>query len=259
MSKDKRLGRSTRPRVDWPRALRAIRLMQRDPSRTDQVFELNVALDGGDTERLYRVFLAEPDGPALLRERPVLLDPLSDFARLRRLPATTLGGAYVRLMERAGYPADGLRQASEKIAAFAELHPGAERTWLAQRGNCVHDLLHVLTGYGQDPAGETSLLAFTDGLYSQHFRFRVIRFGLFASVVSAPWRSIPSALAFAIAARRRGAQARIPHSYRWEDALERSLSTVRSELRVAPISDVHPDGILHGSTEAPWHYGPAVC
>ena len=38
-------------RLDWPRAWRAIQTMRSDPSRTDQVFELNVALDGGDSER----------------------------------------------------------------------------------------------------------------------------------------------------------------------------------------------------------------
>ena len=61
MSNDTALQRG---RVDWRRAFRAIRSLRSDPERTDQVFELNVALDGGDNERMYATFLAEPQAPA---------------------------------------------------------------------------------------------------------------------------------------------------------------------------------------------------
>lgn len=248
---------STRRPVDWPRAWRAIQVMRTDPERSDQVFELNVALDGGDTARLFQTFLAEPGARPLLDERPSLVDALSDRERLRSLPPDSLGRAYARQMDRAGYDADGLEQAAAQIPEFAELHPGEEGTWFARRGDCVHDLLHVVSGYGQDPAGETALLYFTDGLYGCHARMRVIRFGMVASLLSAPARSIPRALAFAIRARRRGARARIPFSYRWEDALARPLSEVRKELRVEPTAQAHPSGILRGGQKAPWSYGPA--
>ena len=47
---------------------------------------------------------------------------------------------------------------------------------------------------------------------------RVIRFGLLASVISAPRGWVLSALTFSIRARRRGSRTRIPFAYRWEDA-----------------------------------------
>ena len=133
-------------KVDWRRAFRAIQLMRADPNRTDQVFELNVALDNGDSERQFQVFLAEPGGPALLEERPSLLERLADFDALRALPPDSLGANYLRVMEAAGFDADGLRREAAKVTEFAELHPGQERAWLAERGSCVHDLLHVVTG-----------------------------------------------------------------------------------------------------------------
>ena len=138
-------------RVDWRRAMNAIQTMRQDPQRTDQVFELNVALDGGDSEKHFRGFLGESDGAELLYERPVLLDALADFERLRSLPRGSLGSAYVAMMEGNGYSADGLRREAAKVEEFAELHPGAARSWFAERGGCIHDLLHVVTGYGQDP------------------------------------------------------------------------------------------------------------
>lgn len=245
-------------KVDWPRAFRAIRVMRQDPERTDQVFELSVALDGGDTERLYQVFLAEPGAPALLAERPSLLAALSDRERLRALRPDSLGRIYLRLMEQAGYDADGLDRAAATIAGYAELYPGPERTWFAQRGDCVHDLLHVVSGYGQDPAGESALLAFTDGIYGRAARLRVMRFGILMSILSAPPRSIPRAARFAFRAWRRGRRARIPFSYRWEEALARPLAEVRRELGVEAPAQAHPGGVLRGTLEVPWRPGPAL-
>jgi ubiquinone biosynthesis protein COQ4 len=233
--------------------------MRADPERTDQVFELNVALDGGDTERLYQAFLAEPDGHALLAARPNLLEALSNRERLRAMRPDSLGRAYATLMDRAGLASDGLDQEAEKIPEFAELTPGEERSWFARRSDCVHDLLHVVSGYGQDPAGETSLLAFTDGVYGHAARMRVIRFGLVASILSAPARSIPRAIAFAMRARRRGARAQIPFSYAWEDALPLPLWEVREALGVTPTVVAHPRGVLHGTIDSPWAFGPALC
>ena len=65
---------------------------------------------------------------------------------LRDLEPGSLGHTYLQLMESNGYSADGLRSAAGQIEEFATLHPGAERTWYAQRENCVHDLLHTVTG-----------------------------------------------------------------------------------------------------------------
>ena len=53
-----------------------------------------------------------------------------------------------------GYGADGLRKASELAAGLEEILPGPDRQWFIERSGCIHDLLHVLTGYGQDWAGE---------------------------------------------------------------------------------------------------------
>ena len=37
-------------RPNWRRAWRALQVMRANPERTDQVFEMNVALDGGDSQ-----------------------------------------------------------------------------------------------------------------------------------------------------------------------------------------------------------------
>src|SRR5262245_13508175 len=199
-----------RPRIDWARALRAIRALR---ARTDDIqhaFEVMIALDGGQMEAMFQRFLAEPGAASLLAERPSLLDTLADFETLRRLPAASFGRAYLKVMEDSGYGADGLRKASELAMGLEEILPGADRQWFIERSGCIHDLLHVLTGYGQDWAGEASLLAFDCGLAP--LRARVV--GLAGTAMTAPWWPAFWVHRFLRRAWLRGARARIPLSYR---------------------------------------------
>jgi ubiquinone biosynthesis protein COQ4 len=240
-----------RPRIDWRRALRAIKALR---ARTDDIqyaFEVMIALDGGQMEAMYQRFLAEPGAAALLREKPSLLAALADFEALRHLPERSFGRAYLALMEASGYGADGLRKASELAAGLEEILPGPDRQWFIERSGCIHDLLHVLTDYGQDWAGETTLLAFDCGLAP--LRARVV--GLVGTALTAPWWPGLWVQRFLHRAWLRGRRARIPLSYRWEEALARPLEAVRRELAIEPLSVAHPNGVLAGGhTHGPWHY-----
>ena len=240
-----------RARIDWRRAMRAIKALR---ARTDDIqhaFEVMIALDGGQLEALYQRFLAEPGAATLLMEKPSLLATLADFEALRRLPEGSFGRAYLKVMEGSGYGADGLRKASQLAAGLEEVLPGPDRQWFIERNGCIHDLLHVLTGYGQDWAGETSLLAFDCGLAP--LRARIV--GLVGTALTAPWWPGLWVHRFLRRAWLRGKRARIPLSYRWEEALARPLEAVRRELAIEPVPIAHPKGLLAGGhTHGPWHY-----
>lgn len=246
--------RQTRRRVDWKRAYSAIRTLRLDSSRTEQVFELNVALDGGGAERHFQAYLAEPEGADQLVVQPDLEAKLAKFDDLGALPGNTLGAAYVNLMRSGDYVADGLNEEARKVVEYAELYPGIARAWFARRQACVHDLMHVVAGYGQDVAGETALLAFTYGLFGRRLGLRVIRIGMLASVLTAPRGSVLKAARFSYAAYRRGRRARIPFSFAWEQALARPLDEVRKDLCIEPVERDHPRGVLVGSNDAPWRF-----
>jgi ubiquinone biosynthesis protein COQ4 len=240
-----------RPRIDWRRALRAIKALREQTDDIRHAYEVMIALDGGQIEALYQRFLAEPGAAALLAEKPSLLVTLAGFDGLRRLPAASFGRAYLAMMEGSGYGADGLRKASQLAAGLEEILPGPDRQWFIERSGCIHDLLHVLTGYGQDWAGETSLLAFDCGLAP--LRARVV--GLVGTALTAPWWPAMRVHRFLRRAWIRGKRARIPLSYRWEDALARPLDAVRYDLAVEPLALAHPNGVLvGGQTHGPWRY-----
>jgi len=256
MSNDRNANAPQPLHVDWRRALRAVRALR---GRTDDIqyaFEVMIALDGGQMEAMHQRFLAEPGAATLLAERPSLLATLTDFEALRRLPATSFGRVYLAIMEESGYGADGLRKASQLAAGLEEILPGADRQWFIERSGCVHDLLHVLTGYGQDWAGEASLLAFDCGLAP--LRARVV--GLAGTALTAPWWPAFWVHRYLRRAWLRGRRARIPLSFRWERALPRPLEAVRRQLAIEPIAIAHPRGVLAGGQKhGPWRYAAGGC
>ncbi|GIR71835.1 MAG: hypothetical protein CM15mP74_30860 [Halieaceae bacterium] len=71
------------------------------------------------------------------------------------------GRAYYDFVHAENLSADELIASSE-TSARKELYRGLseEETWLADRLRDIHDLQHVMTGYGRDPVGELSLLSF---------------------------------------------------------------------------------------------------
>jgi len=155
------MSESTRParrRVAPLRALRAIRALIRDPDDTPKVFEIIDALAGNAGERIFQRFRATPSGERILRERRNLLARLDERESLRALPPGTLGRIYAEFTEREQITGQGLADAS-MAARRDELDP--DRRLFFDRLRDMHDLWHVVTGYGRDLVGEAALLAFS--------------------------------------------------------------------------------------------------
>ena len=243
----------TQTRIDWPRAWRAINALRANTDDIQHAFEVMIALDGGQMEAMYQRFCAEPDAARLLTQKPSLLATLSDFDAVNRLPDGSVGRAYVNMMQTTQYDADGLRKAGQLAAGLEELLPGADRQWFIERSGRIHDLLHVVSGYGQDWAGEASLLAFDCGL--SPLRAHVI--GLLGTIATAPWWLMFWVQRFIWCAWVRGKRARSPLSFRWEEALARPLEDVRRELAIEPAYVAHPNGMLAGGQQhGPWRFAP---
>jgi hypothetical protein len=105
--------------VSWRRAMRALRGLLDDHDRTEKAFEVFLALNGDEEERMFQRFRAHSTGAALLRDRPSLLDRLSDRAGLAKLPAASFGGAYLAYLERTGFSPDGLVRLKSEMEVHA--------------------------------------------------------------------------------------------------------------------------------------------
>ncbi len=145
------------------KALHHFRELLKDKERTEEVFRIFEALPWRGMRNAGTRFLSSERGSAISRREPDLPAVLDDHAALRRTAPGSLAHAYCDFMEREGLTARGL------VEEFAKFNDGKPQyrdqfAWYMNRTRDVHDLLHVLTGYGRDSLGEACVLAFT---YSQ--------------------------------------------------------------------------------------------
>jgi ubiquinone biosynthesis protein COQ4 len=152
------MPQSTGTRLHPIAAIRAMRNLTRDREDTRQVFFLMDALRGKTTLRQFARFRQTETGRAVLAERRQLLDRLSDRESLAALPPGTLGRAYYEFMATENLSAEGLVEASQIRQTLA---PQEDMTLFRERSREMHDLLHIVTGYGRDPLGEACLTAFS--------------------------------------------------------------------------------------------------
>jgi ubiquinone biosynthesis protein COQ4 len=150
------------------------------------------------------------------------------------MPNGSIGRAYYDFVHREDLTADGL-VASSKDTRVNDLFTADER-WTADRLRDIHDLQHVLTGYGRDPVGELSLLAFM----TTQVPNRGIDFIIFMAKRKYQ-QEMPELDIGALVAegRRLGKEAAWMLAVPWEDRLQESLDAVRAEMGFAPAATYH--------------------
>lgn len=231
--------------VEWRRAWKALKILIGDPKRTEQVFEITDALAGASFERSYQRFVAHPGGRRLLAERPSLLDKLADRDALRALPVGSFGRAYVEFMERGNLTADGLVEADEMVVRDETRVEEPNRRFYGDRVRDMHDLWHVLTGYGMDEAGEAANLAFTLAQIPN----KGIGLIVAAAAVIGPKDWCLGWQRYLYRAWQRGRRAVLLTVVPYESLLERPLDEVRRALHIEPPEVAHPDGVIVANAE----------
>lgn len=217
-------------------ALRALHRLVQDPNRTEDAFAVLRAVDGGGIERMHRRFAASPEGRALLRERPSLLEALSDREALEALPEGSLGRAYLAFCEREGISPGGLVDASDPEER-AELDP--DFLYVADRMRDSHDLWHVVTGCRTDLAGELAVLAFTTA-QTQSAGVAVLTLGGFLHSFVLPRELGRRGRRLVREAVARGLAAEWLPVAGWEELLPLPLEEVRARLGVRPMPAYEP-------------------
>jgi len=144
------------------KALRHFRKLIADKEDTAQVFYTIEALNGKALLRGFEVFASTDMGKKRIAERRTLPPLLDDHAAIGKLPAGSVGAAYLAFMQREGLTAAGLVEEFERFNQSTEQFDDVLQ-WYGHRLRDTHDLLHVLTGYGRDALGEICVLAFSHG------------------------------------------------------------------------------------------------
>ena len=214
-----------RNRVQPVKAALAVSRLIKDPDDTGQVFKVLEALRGDSLSRATKRLSTHTQGLKLLQEQPNIVDALSDREALARLPEGSIGRAYYDFVYREGLSAEGLIASSGEAPHIEEM--GKTERWLGDRLRDIHDLQHVMTGYGRDPLGELCLLAFmTTQTPSRGIEF-IVFFGAKKAQKDHPQLDVRGAVE---EGRAMGEGADWMLLTRWEDRLHEPLSKVREEL-----------------------------
>ncbi|MEM1087282.1 MAG: Coq4 family protein [Pseudomonadota bacterium] len=130
-----------------------------DKEDTSQVFYIIEALNGDAARKDFQRFVSTPIGMEMLKRREYLPDILDNHAEIEKLPAGTVGRAYLDFMRSEGLSAAGLVKESE-MRGDRDIYDD-DLLWFYNRLRDTHDLEHVLTGYGRDALGEATLLRYS--------------------------------------------------------------------------------------------------
>lgn len=239
-------GRSRRHRPQWRRAARALRALLAEPDSTQHAFEVTYALDGDLAGRRFERFLAHPEGRRLYLEQPSLAAVVSDREALARMPEDSFGRAYLAYLEENGFDPIALSALRRQTdPAVAERDAAGE--WFAERADLMHDLWHVLTGYGTDGAGEAALLPFSLAQYGGRSNW-LLTIG--AGVES--WRRLRQRRwpRYLWRAWWRGRRAAPLDLLRYEELLPLPLAAVRDAVGIEPPERAHRGGIVRMPPEA---------
>jgi len=215
---------------DWRKALEAFRKLMIDKEDTAQVFAIGHALDGDAMKVDYIRLLSMPEGGRIAYERVELAEKLMDDAYRASFPPGSVGAAYIQYLEREHFSVAGMIDESHKgipPEEVDEIHPYA---WFWRRVRDLHDVFHVLTGYGRDALGEMCLLAFT----FQETHGLGLAFVAGGGFLRASGPAAMQARRALLEARRRGKHAAWLPGEDYERVLFEPLEEARRRLRLTP-------------------------
>jgi len=236
----KSLARRPTPRIKPIAALLALYRLMRDPQDTGQVFRLTEALRGRSTRNSFERFAATPMGQTILSEQRSLLAALSDHAGLAALPEGTLGRRYLAFMAEENLSAEGLVDLAKQNLKMPPTSDDGISLYAARMRD-MHDLYHVLSGYGRDELGEICVLAFSFPQQKIRSFWVISRLGMLniARRLRSAGISGHGVITAAREAARHGAEAAWLPAADLEAMLREDLTALRARLNIKPPASYH--------------------
>ena len=226
----------------------------------EQVFEAVVAFGFPTIDREYRRLAESAEGRTLLQDKPDLMASLGDDDYLASLPSGSLGAAYRDFLRQHRLDA-GVFDAADVIQPVIERNGwDPDFGYMIARGTVLHDVFHVLGGYGPDLGGELGNLGFTHGQLGGSRTTGVFGGLLCVLIQGGSWRRKRQYWQEAV---DRGRAAKLLMAAPYEELLAQPLADVRAALSIAPTDAAHPAGhfftrwqppFLGGAPYEPWEY-----
>lgn len=209
--------------------------------RVYEIFYLaNLEISVPAIPRLFHQVRAHPHGRKIIRDKPDLMALLRDDAHLASLPVGTVGHAYRSFLVTNRLDA-GVFDDAALVRPYAEARNWHEDYYyFLVRCNAMHDLLHVITGYGPDMGGEITGIGFQCGQMEPAGPLEKLGY---AAAASLPGASLRHKVRVYRQAIERGRRADKLTAAPWEELLDKPVDEVRAQLGVAPTIQAHPNGL----------------
>lgn len=220
------------PQYSLTRAFKNFRLLMKDKEDTSLVFKIYDSLPSRQFMPRVKNLALSDFGDHLRQTERNLPEILDNHAALRRTPKGSLAHAYCDFMEKEGLTAAGLVTEAESIGR-PKYDDMAQ--WFGDRSRDLHDLFHVLTGYGRDALGEQCVLLFTHGQSPSHGHILIGYAGSLNIKMQVEGSKAPI-MGAALQARRtgKGAPRLIEEPIR--ELLKQPLDSLRAELNIGEPS-----------------------
>lgn len=204
----------------------------------DKLYEMLVVIQTPARARAYHQVRAHPNGRKIFESKPDLLALLEDDEYLASLPVGSVGHAYRSFLTTNRLDAGVYSEAV--IRPIAQKNNWSEDYYFSVlRNTALHDVLHTITGYGPDAAGEALALGFFCG---QTEPAGPIRLAGLALTIITPGASLRHKLRCFREATERGRRADNIFAAPWEELFEKPLDDVTELLGVASKAAAHPNG-----------------
>ena len=197
-----------------------------DSTKTHEIHRVEEITGRPRYRRLLDEMSRTPEGRRLMAERPELSSEQVDFEHLRRLPETTLGGAYVRHL-------DGNNITADYQAAATRHVDDPDIAYLMRRFRQTHDVWHALLGIGITGHEEVLIHWFSYGQLQLPVSSMIMVLGTMKHLVlEQRWDALRHST---LEAYRAGRDAAPLMPVYWEDLWERPLAEVRARYQIRPL------------------------
>jgi ubiquinone biosynthesis protein COQ4 len=202
---------------------RAVVRVMGDSTRTHEIHRVEEITGRPRYRHLLAELTSDPEGRRILDERPELSSEQVDFAALRAMAPTTLGGAYVRHLDDNGITADYQAAATRHVE-------DEEMAYLMRRFRQTHDVWHALLGLGIAGHEEVIIHAFSWGQLRLPVSAMVVGFGTIKHILmERRWDTLRHSLAEAYQVGRDAAPL---IKVIWEDQWADPIDQVRARYDV---------------------------
>lgn len=205
---------------------RAVLRVLADSDQTSEIHRVEEITGRPRYRKILDEMRASPEGQRLLADKPELSSEQVDYDALRRLPASTLGGAYVRHL-------DGNKITADYQAAKTRHVDDPDMAYLMRRFRQTHDVWHALLGIGITGHEEVIIHWFSYGQLRLPVSALIMLFGTMKHLVlERRWGALRHSM---LDAYRAGRDAAPLLAVYWEDLWEEPLDNVRAAFGVVPL------------------------